>query len=94
MKLYLYISDPVEFAKDNCNGLIVRGIAPEDYNMADVWPFCGECDFEFNFDKQGVIDLAVADIDTQEKEERARHQVRMDMLSGKKQQLLSIEHKP
>ncbi len=94
MKLYLYISDPVQFAEGDGHGLAVRGTAPEDFCLANEWPLAGECDIELNLDKQGIIDIAVADIDTQEKEERARHQVKMDMLSEKKQQLLSIEHKP
>lgn len=90
MKLYLYISDPLEFLAGDYNYSL--NISDRD----DIWKDCvkvGSIDVDIDIDHKLIVEHAVDCINAAEQKELAEHSLKMDMLATQKNNLLCIEHK-
>ncbi len=95
-KQYLYITFPESFANGNYGACFTISDC-EDMSNSEYcsdWINVGEIEFEVDIDNKTLVDKQVKAIEIAEQRERAEHQVKMDLLAEKKQNLLSIEHKP
>ncbi len=94
-KQYLYITAPDSFAAGHYGGCFTLSGNEDmtDSEYCSDWINVGEIEFEVDIDNKTLVDKQVKNIEMAEQEERARHQVKMDILANKKKNLLSIEHK-
>ena len=87
-KQHIYITDPLLFLSGSYNCFILCA----NDNVPDGWVLAGETEFEIDVETMKVRDSAVASLDAEIKKERAEHNVKMDLLQGKINDLLCIEH--
>jgi len=88
MKLHLYITDLVRFAEGK-----IDFCAESDRHMDDTWLHVAEIDVNLDIDNEAITQGAIQAITKEEENQRAEHNVKMNLLAEKKQSLLAIEHK-
>ena len=87
MKMYAYITDPAVFAVGHTSMHLV------DHEVdIEEWVLAGEVDIDFDIDALQIKEMAVKQLDEDEKELRASFQLRLDALDEKRQRILSITH--
>ena len=91
IKQDVYINRPDEFLKGNFNSLIIS----TDGDLREILPhytLVGETVLDIDVDTKTLVDTTVAAFDAEIKKERAEHNVKMDLLQGKINEVLAIEH--
>jgi hypothetical protein len=87
MKMYAYITDPAAFAAGHTSMHLV------DHEVdIQEWVLAGKVDINIDVDAQQIKEMAVKQIDEDEKELRSSFQLRIDALDDKRQRILSITH--
>ena len=91
MKLHFYITNVDEYLKGDFGNSITCSSWGnwEDENYMHA----GEHEVNINIDADAVTQKAVSMLDAAITKERGEHTVKMDMLQGRINELLAIEHK-
>ena len=88
MKFNVYITNPDDFAAGCRSRLSLFDYHPG----VEEWMFAGEIDFEPSVNSEELKQGALDKIDADEKRLRAEFQRQLDILTGKRQNLLAITH--
>ena len=92
MKQFLYIVNMDDYLNGNFDNCFTLTSNPRMDNY-DGWKRCGEVEFEVNIDIEKAMKETIGIIDATIKEEMAEHELKINLLKEKKQNLLAIEHK-
>ena len=84
VKFNLYISDPVQFARDPTS-YMAYSLASGHF-MDDAWINCGEVEFDIDVENKRVLDAATAELD----EQIGKHTAMINVLETRKAELLAL----
>lgn len=89
MKMHVYISDPIDFAKgqfDWCLTLLGKKL---DHTS---WIYAGEIDIEIDVDRQSVVLAAQKELDEQEQKIRKEATEQLARIEQARAELLALPH--